>query len=124
EDACLVPQSEQNHRDYQTQISPPRFTAQAHQRKKDVVANPERKRHVPAGPEDRRASRFKWPGEIFGDGKAQRLGCTDGDVRVPREVEEKLQAVAEREAPDVRAAPVEHAIEAGGDAIATQNSLS
>jgi hypothetical protein len=102
EDACFVPQSEQNHGNQQTEISPPRFTAQAHQREEDVVANPERERHVPARPEDRRAGRLKRPREILGDGEAERLGCTDGDVRVPGEVEEELQAVAEREAPDVR----------------------
>ena len=79
---------------------------------------------MPARPEDRRASRFKWTSEILGNGEAERLGCTDGDVRIAREIEEELQAIAEREAPNVGAAPVGNAIESGIDAVAGQNSLS
>ena len=79
---------------------------------------------MPARPENGGCGGLERPREVFGDSEAKRLRPSDGDVRVAGEIEKELQAVAEGEAPDVGAAPVFDAIEAGDDAIAGKNALA
>ena len=66
---------------------------------------------------------MKWTSEVFGYRESKRSGRADGDVRVASEIEEELQSVAERETPDIRAAPVRDMIEARIDTVARKNSL-
>src|ERR1035438_8490500 len=107
-----MPQSEQDHRNHQNQVSPPHLATHHREREEDVVANPERERHVPARPEDRWAGREKRTSEILGDRESERLRRTDGDVREATEIQEKLQSVSKRQAPHVRATPVSNMVEA------------
>src|ERR1019366_9468475 len=61
--------------------------------------------------------------EVFGQRESKRSGGADCDVRVPGEIQEKLQSVSQRQTPDVRATPVSDMIEARVDSVARQNSL-
>src|ERR1051325_9074461 len=107
-----MPQSKQHHGDHQRQVAPPHFTPQRRERKKYIIANPERQRHVPSRPENRGIGGVKWTSEVFRHGKAQSLRGADGKVRVSRKIEEQLQSISEGEDPYVRAAPPCDAIEA------------
>src|SRR5271157_4419345 len=120
-----MPQSEQDHRNDQGEISPPHLAAQNRQWEKNIVANPERQRHVPVRPEDRRRCGLERTRKVLGQGKAQHFGGADGNVRITSEIEEKLQSVSKRQTPDVRATPAGEVIETSVDpvAVAGQNPL-
>ena len=60
----------------------------------DVVAQPERKAHVPAAPELADVGGKVGPAEIFGQLQAEQQANAERDVRVPGEVEEELERVA------------------------------
>src|SRR5437763_6809189 len=103
---------------------PPRaFARHGRQRQEDVVANPERERHVPARPEDRRRGGRKRPIEILGHSDAQRARRANCDMRVSREIKKKLQPVAEGQTPDVGPAPARRSVECSDNAVAGQNTL-
>src|ERR1022692_3422504 len=119
-----MPQSEQNHRKHERKISPPHLPAKRCQGEKNVVANPEGERHMPARPENRGRGGLKRTSEVFRQSEPQRLRGADGHVRVPGEVKEKLQPVSKRQTPYVGAAPDRDPIEPTCDAIAGEDSLS
>ena len=103
-------------------MPPPDFASRGGQRQEDVVANPVRKRHVPARPEDRRRGGGKGPIEILRHSDPQRARRANCDMRVSREIKKKLQPVAERQQPDVRPAPMRGAVEPGINAVPGQNA--
>lgn len=79
---------------------------------------------MPACPEDRGVRGLKRPREIFRHGEAHRLRRVDGDMRVPREIQEQLQSISQRQAPNICATPVRDPIKAARDAIAAHDPLS
>src|SRR5271165_7308417 len=113
-----MPQSEQDHGNDQREISPPHLAAQNRQREKNIVPNPERERHVPARPEDRRRCGLERTRKVLRQGKAQHFGGADGDMRITSEIEEKLQSVSKSQTPHVRATPVREVIETSVDPVA------
>src|SRR5579859_5116071 len=106
-----MPQSKQHHGDDQRQVAPPHFAPQGRERKKYIIANPERQRHVPSRPENRGTGGVKRTSEVFRHRKAQSPGGADGNVRVSRKIEEQLQSISESEAPRVGTTPPGDAIE-------------
>src|SRR5579864_252955 len=105
-------------------MTPPHLAAQRREWEKDVVADPERQRHVPARPKDRGARGGKGTVEVFGHGDPQCLCRADSDVAIAREVEEELQSIAEGETTDVGPGPLLCAVESTDDSISCQNPLA
>src|SRR5206468_6148685 len=105
-------------------MPPPDFASRGGQRQEDVVANPVRKRHVPARPEDRRRGGGKGPIEILRHSDPQRARRANCDMRVSREIKKELQPVAEGQTPDVGPAPARRSVESSDNAVAGQNTLA
>src|ERR1019366_2998659 len=100
------------------------FPSQDRQGKKYVVANPKRKRPVPAGPEDRRRGGCEGPGKVFRHGEAKDLRGPDGDVRAAGKIEEDMADITKCQTPNVGPAPASQMIEAAVDSLSAQDALA
>ena len=100
-----VPEAAEEHRDRSRLRTVCAAPARAAERDEQVVAEPERQRHVPAPPEVRDVHRLVRRVEVLREAEAEQQREADRHVRVAGEVEVELERVAERRRPAGRRAP-------------------